>query len=877
MQNLRAVFISSSRDMTGWAALTITQIRDFAERHGLTDINVVDYRDIDPANIDHATTWQDSVGAPSRLDTALTIMLIGERIGTPLPATFRLKQDIFDRLQRDGYHWIHVNGLSPDPIRSDQVPLTGTLFEYFDAFLPRADGSHGSPLRVMLKGSYDDFGEPDFGNGEYRLEIEASGENAGRKRQLRKEYDQQLEWLNLFWSKLYGLQQHANLFCINEHTFITKLESILTAEFLSRGDYAYASIQKQIDPHQVDLPGPTPYDLERAMFFLGRGPQIAELSRRAINHQTARRLVPVIGESGTGKSSLLRAGLLNDALSPVRRRFGWRTAFLSLSDLGKDQSPLMFLAEVLAGPSALPELGTVEALKQRLDGVVPEEAAKRLLEILAALNIPYSPGLGRPKLLVVVDQLEFALDNARMNISEMPSSWQIFLNVLAAMGDGLFETKKRSTLEELSIRFTSKLPCTVVTALPSDRFNALTSFLRPGDLTFHLPRLVDETALREVVTGTFSILGLKIEPAAQEALCREAVEFALRTEASVLPLLSVNLAALHADWKKRSETESLQKRKGIPVIIQRFDIEMTDIVSHGCLDRAIARLGELAWDAAKNDEVKIAGAINALPISRPKQQALSGEITMRDFALARLLRRLIAVSSDNTMPDRLTALPDNEIEQSMRPLAEALRYHRLLTRHDDGSWWLVHQSVITSWARAAVWRKTEAQAFKTKARLRMDFQCWQEEIAVGVPDANRLLWTRDLQIDLIIDLMMLHGANEDQTLERFAKNSMIAAAGMDGARAGRILRAATYLDDIDWCKAILEAAGNSAQTACNYRGSSPCSLSLINACVHADSALVELLLQNGANPNLRLADGTNSLNSAASVGSLKICKLDLQQ
>jgi hypothetical protein len=61
---------------------------------GLVDLDVLDYRDADPAEVDHGASWQDNVGAPSALGAALTIILIGERLGTPLPETFRLRDSI---------------------------------------------------------------------------------------------------------------------------------------------------------------------------------------------------------------------------------------------------------------------------------------------------------------------------------------------------------------------------------------------------------------------------------------------------------------------------------------------------------------------------------------------------------------------------------------------------------------------------------------------------------------------------------------------------------------------------------------------------------------------------------------------------------------
>lgn len=883
-QQPRTVFISSSRDMTEWAALGAATVRDFAERHGLADLHIVDYRDIDPAALDHGLTWQDSVGAPSRMETVLTLVLLGERVGTPLPATFRLKHDIHARLQAAGHDWVHVAGMTPGELRPDQVPLTGVLFEYFDAFLPRRDGSEPGPLRVVLKGVADDGAEPDFGNGEFRAQIEVMAETAQRKRQLRKEYDQQLDWMNLFWGKLYGLQQHASVVCRDQPAFVEQLERILAAEFLAGDRRLAGSASRRIDARQVELPGPAPYDIERASFFLGRGPQVAELARRAMSHQAPRRLVPLCGESGAGKSSLLRAGLLNDARSPARRRLGWRAAFISLAERPLGRSPLLFLADALADPLVLPELGGSEALCQRLDGLPPMAAARRLLDILAEIAPVHPPGLGRPRLLLVVDQLELAIDGARLDVPEA-AAWAAFLQVVAALGDALLDPAMRDALAGAAERVAAVLPVSVVVGLPADRFNAFAAVMQPGNHVFPLPRVVDETALREIIVGTFSALGLEVEPAAQEVLCREAATLAIGTEASILPLLAVTLAALHDDWKQRAGIEARwharQHRAGAELpyglVVAGIspngragaDIKLDHIRRDGQLAQAFERQGERAWSKAEDDETGIKLSLRHLPISQSRQKAESGDITGRDFALARLLRRLVAVSADDAVPDRLTGLPDDGLDSVARPLAEALRHHRLLTRHDDGAWWLVHQAVLKGWARAAQWRETEKQNFRTLAAMDMDRRRWQEEEAAGEPDASRWLWTRSRQIDQAMAWLNVHGQGDNPVLATFVKESVIAAVRQGSAPAAFALVWAAYFDDLDWAKAILSVAGT-GDAEVRYPGGRSAS-ALSNACGRGNTELVRLLLRDGADPDGALDTGWSPLMSAALAGYGEIC------
>jgi ankyrin repeat protein len=534
----------------------------------------------------------------------------------------------------------------------------------------------------------------------------------------------------------------------------------------------------------------------------------------------------------------------------------------------------------------LPELGPTDALRQRLDGVDPWIAARRLLDILASVDVAHSPGLGRPKLLLVVDQLELALDGARLEAPEVASEWMAFLQVLAALGDALLDPAMREALEETAKRVGDRLPCAVVLGLPADRSSAFGAALRPGDLVFPLPRLVDETALREVVTGTFAALGLTIEPEARESLCREAVSLAEGTEASILPLLGVTLTALHDEWKIRCELEAKWKEYAddlttmpmslvllgvIPPGDSRVDIALKHVNEHGRIDKAMARLGELAWNEAEEKEPWIKRNLVSLPITSQRQQVESGEITARDFALAWLLRHLVSVSADETI--RLKSLPDHSLEAFARPMAEALRRHRLLTRRDDGTWWLAHQAVLVNWPRAAKWKEAEMQIYRTMATMEMDRRRWLEEREAGDFDAGRWLWMRERQVERAIEWMFLLGMHDNPDLAMFAKEGMIASVAQDGIRAGRILRVAAYLNDAAWSEAILQAAVSNATAASNELNKNGDGSALKNACLHGNTTLVRLLMQHGAHPDLVHANGWTPLLLAAQVGASEVCDL----
>ncbi len=94
------------------------------------------------------------------------------------------------------------------------------------------------------------------------------------------------------------------------------------------------------------FPGLRPFDADEAHLFFGREGQSTELLRLLREH----RFLAVLGSSGSGKSSLVRAGLLPSLYGGFMRSAGsdWRIAVMRP---GTD--PITKLAATLADPSAL--------------------------------------------------------------------------------------------------------------------------------------------------------------------------------------------------------------------------------------------------------------------------------------------------------------------------------------------------------------------------------------------------------------------------------------------------------------------------------------------------------------------------------------------
>lgn len=165
------------------------------------------------------------------------------------------------------------------------------------------------------------------------------------------------------------------------------------------------------------------FEYEHAPVFFGRTRATAEVLE-ALRHRadSGRAFVLLLGRSGVGKSSLVRAGVV-----PMLTRPGvipgvsrWARAVLSPSDATAD--PVAALARALVAPSALPALAEtldhdalVDQLRTAPGGLVP--------------LLRHTLDAGRGKLVLVVDQLEelFTHDETSTEPSE------VFLGALTAL------------------------------------------------------------------------------------------------------------------------------------------------------------------------------------------------------------------------------------------------------------------------------------------------------------------------------------------------------------------------------------------------------------------------------------------------------------
>ncbi|TMQ09207.1 MAG: CHAT domain-containing protein [Deltaproteobacteria bacterium] len=364
-------------------------------------------------------------------------------------------------------------------------------------------------------------------------------------------------------------------------------------------------------------PGMRPFAAADAGSFHGREAEIAELIGRL---RAGQREIFVIGPSGSGKSSLVAAGVL-----PRLARTPSGLGPFVLRELRPGDQPFSRLCQVLDAPPGQP-LATAERV--------------------AALLAYRTPGASA---LIVVDQLEELFTQAS------PGERAAFLDALGALR--------------------AEPSCAIIFTLRADFSGALMESPlwpeRPTQLSRVDVTPLRGTALREAITAPAEGVGMTVEPELIERLVADAA-----AEPGILPLLQETLVQL---WDARSDqTLTLADyhalgdgvRSGLAVALarradatlQRFTAAQADIAR-----RILLRL--ISFGEGRSDTRR----------QQPRTQLCAAGENAADFALVlqtMVDARLLTVDDDIAGEPRVDLA--HEIMISAWPkLADWIRSHRV--------------------------------------------------------------------------------------------------------------------------------------------------------------------------------------------------------
>ena len=633
------IFISSPGDVNDErrrAALVISRLkREFAH---FFDISAVLWEYEPMLSSGH---FQDIIDPPSTAD--IVVVILWSRLGTPLPERTKARE---------------YKGLD------GRVPVTGTEWEYEQALNARE--SRGGVPDLLIYRKFAD-GQATFS----RIE---------QLEQIRQQWDA----LQAFWQRHFETPDGQFKAAFNRFNTLDEFE-------VQFEQHLREMLRRRLPPQPLRLApkagdriewwsgspyrGLQAFGVEHAAVFFGRERperEITEILVRRAEEGTG--FILVQGASGSGKSSLVRAGVLPDLRAPgvISGLSTLRYTIVTPTDLVAD--PFVGLAAALVQPGALPELTAIGyrnsdiAEQLRAGGAVAAVPLRLALQRAAETDpAPNSGGQRQGRLVLVLDQMETLFTSAASTDSS-----RLALDALLA---DLARSGLVWVIATLRNDFYHRLA-----ELPA--LNSLATGLGQYQLANPSP-----SEIEQIVRRPAEVSGLAFEADERTGIGLDAVirEAAARDPAS-LPLLSFVLDELY-----------------------RRDVESG--VGNVLTYRSYRELGELEGAIANHAEKLVAvlspelvAVLPMLLLALVEIDEFKGTTTARTVRYATLTRALLPDMADRLVAARLAVADDSGAGRTLR---------------------LAHEALLSRWPRLADLIEADREFLLFRRRLQGDAANWE--------------------------------------------------------------------------------------------------------------------------------------------------------
>jgi WD40 repeat protein/energy-coupling factor transporter ATP-binding protein EcfA2 len=422
-------------------------------------------------------------------------------------------------------------------------------------------------------------------------------------------------------------------------------------------DHIYkAEVEVPLNP----FPGLRPFEFHESNLYFGRDGQ----SERMLSKLSARHFVAVVGTSGSGKSSLVRAGLLPALFGGFMTSAGsnWRVALMRP---GND--PLGNLARALNHPTVF---GSDIEENAQLQTTITEATLRRgslgLVEAVRQTRMPSNENL-----LIVVDQFEELFRFARMAESEQ------YQNEAAAFVKLLLGAIKQR-----------EAPIFVVITLRSDYLGDCALFWdlpeAVNESQFLIPRLTREQR-REAITGPVAVCGGEIAPRLVNRLLNDVGD-----DQDQLPILQHALMRAWDCWRA-------DHAEGEPIDLRHYE-------SIGGMSDALSRHADEAYAELPDER------------SRAVAEKLFKGLTEKGADNREIRRPLelheICALTEATEEEVVAVVEPFRREGRsflMPPAAAPLNAHSVVD--------ISHESLIRCWQRLHDWVEDETRSARIYGRL----------------------------------------------------------------------------------------------------------------------------------------------------------------
>ncbi len=422
------------------------------------------------------------------------------------------------------------------------------------------------------------------------------------------------------------------------------------------------------------FPGLRPFELHESLLFFGRESQ----NERLIEKLSRTRFLAIVGTSGSGKSSLVRAGLLPALLGGMMPSAGslWHIALLRP---GND--PVGNLARALNSRDAF---GSEYEDNRNLQIAITEATLRRgnlgLIEAVRQANQPATENL-----LVIADQFE------ELFRVEKGTKHEELENDKAAFVKLLLEAARQS---EVNIY--------VVLTMRSDYLGECAQFQdlpeAINESQYLIPRLTRDQ-LRQAITGPVAVGGAEMTPRLVNRLLND-----IGDKQDQLPILQHALMRTWDGWKIKFPTHA-KKHQGEAIDLCCYE-------ATGGMDAALSRHADQAYIGLSNNRrLAIAEKLfKCLTEKGTDNREVRRPVTLREICA------VVGAAHDNAQP-----APEAEVIAVIEPFRAPGRSFLMppagTPLDADSLIDISHESLIRNWKRLSKWVEEEAISARRYLRL----------------------------------------------------------------------------------------------------------------------------------------------------------------
>lgn len=423
------------------------------------------------------------------------------------------------------------------------------------------------------------------------------------------------------------------------------------------------------------FPGLRPFTADEEHLFFGRETEIDDLLRRLRTH----RFLAVVGASGSGKSSLVRSGLIPSLQGGFMAGTGssWRLAMLR-----PGENPVGHLAEALDAPDVLGVEGELATTHRVLLEATLRRSSLGLANAIRQAHLPPDENV-----LVVVDQFEelFRFRRSRQIAGSRDEAVAFVRLLLDAVRQ-------------------PELPVYVVLTMRSDfigdcvEFPGLSEAVNAG---MYLVGRMSRDALRSAITGPVAVAGGAISPRLVHRVLND-----LGDDQDQLPLVQHALMRTWDQWERRPPGEpeapmDVEDYEAIGTIRGALSLHAEEAYAE-LVPQGLAPLAEQVFRALTDTVSDPRG------VRRPT--SLSELVSITGGSEAEVVRVVEAFRR----PGRAFLMPPDIVALTPASIID-----------------LSHESLMRCWDRLIGWAQQEREAASFYVRLSQAAR-WHEEGVAGI-------------------------------------------------------------------------------------------------------------------------------------------------